>query len=359
MKIRNQVYLVRSLCFSVPVLALMACDQDNRIPKPEASAPVAVAAASAPVTSSTIDPVRLALFKPLPASVPNPKIPESPEKIDLGRHLYFETRMSLDNTLSCNSCHDLDKFGVDNEPTSPGVKHVRGDRNSPTVYNAAGHFTQFWDGREPDVEAQAKGPITNPKEMAMPDPNAVVKRLKGIKGYVDAFKKAYPGEKDPINYDNVGNLIGMFERKLMTPSRWDKFLNGDQSALTSAEKQGFNKFSEVGCTACHMGAYVGGSMFQKLGLVKPYESKDQGRFDLTKQEADRMMFKVPSLRNVEKTAPYFHDGSIATLEQAVKLMGTHQLGRELSDADVASITTWLKSLTGEVPKDYIQKPKPL
>lgn len=337
------------------LLTLSACDQDNRVQKPNPSA-LAGPSAAAPA-KPTIDASKLALFKALPSEVPNPKNAENPDKIALGRVLYYETRLSKDNTISCNSCHVLDKFGVDNQPTSEGVGHVRGDRNSPTVYNAAGHFVQFWDGREPDVEAQAKGPITNPKEMALADGKAVVASLKKIKGYQDLFKKAFPEDKDPITYDNVGRAIGAFERKLLTPSRWDKFIAGDQNALSDAEKAGFNKFTEVGCTACHMGPYVGGQMFQKLGLVKPYESKDLGRFAVTKQEADKFMFKVPSLRNVEKTAPYFHDGSVATLEQAVKLMANHQLGRELNDADTASIIAWLKSLTGELPTDYIQKPE--
>jgi cytochrome c peroxidase len=195
--------------------------------------------------------------------------------------------------------------------------------------------------------------------MAMPDEKAVVAELRKVKWYEEQFKKAFPEAKgDPITMDNLAKAIGAFERKLVTPSRWDKFLGGDKNALTSAEKVGFKKFTETGCNTCHAGPYVGGAMFQKLGLVKPWPKQDdQGRFEVTKQDADKMVFKVPSLRNVEKTAPYFHDGSVATLEEAVKLMANHQLGKTLDDADVASIVAFLKSLTGVIPRDYIAESK--
>jgi len=293
----------------------------------------------------------------LPADAPNPANPFSDAKIELGRMLYYDTRLSINDKLSCNTCHDLARFGVDNEPTSPGHEGRRGARNSPTVYNAALHFRQFWDGRAADVEEQAKGPVLNPVEMGMPDADYVVKVLRTIEGYRPRFEAAFPGEAEPITYDNAARAVGAFERKLMTPSRFDDFLNGRDDALSDAELAGLATYIDSGCTACHMGPAAGGTMYQKLGLVHPLETKDPGRYEATQVEADRGFFKVPSLRNVEKTGPYFHDGSVATLPEAVRLMGWHQLGRQLSDADVASIVTFLHALTGRVDEAFVAKPE--
>jgi len=298
------------------------------------------------------------MFKPLPANMDSAANPGTPAKIELGRILYYENRLSKSQKFSCNSSHMLDKYGVDNEPTSEGHKGQRGDRNSPTSYNAAGHIAQFWDGRAADVEAQAKGPVLNPVEMAMPDEKTVVATLKSMPEYVTLFQKAFPGEKEPISYDNMAKAIGAFERKLVTPSRWDKFLAGDEKALTDAEKAGFLKFSDAGCATCHMGALVGGTMYQKLGVVKPYPGlKDDGRMKATKVADDKAFFKVPSLRNVEKTFPYYHDGQVKSLEEAVARMSDYQLGKKLAPADAAAILTWLKTLTGPLPLDYIKAPK--
>ena len=211
--------------------------------------------------------------------------------MELGRMLYFETRLSRSQTISCNSCHQLDGYGVDHRPTSEGYLNQHGDRNSPTVYNAAAHFVQFWDGRAADVEAQARGPVLNPVEMAMASDKQVVRVLKS------------------------------------------------------------------GCGTCHAGALLGGNLYQKLGNVKPYpDSTDPGRFKVTRQEADRMIFKVPSLRNVEKTGPYFHNGKVARLEDAVDQMAEYQLGKRLSPEEVVSITTYLHSLTGAIPARLIKPP---
>jgi len=216
---------------------------------------------------------------------------------------------------------------------------------------------QFWDGRAPTVEEQAKGPILNPVEMAMPNEKRALAVVDSMPEYVAAFQKAFPGEKHPVTFDNLAKAIGVFERKLVTVSRWDKFLGGDQAALTDAEKAGLNKFLDAGCQNCHNGIYLGGSMFQKLGLAIPWDNaNDPGRFAVTKQEADRMVFKVPTLRNIEKTAPYFHDGSIATLDEAVRQMANHQLARTLSKEEADSIATFLKALTGELPTEYIKEP---
>lgn len=305
-----------------------------------------------------IPPEKLRAFRPLPASMESASNPSSLARIDLGRMLYFENRLSRSHKFSCNSCHMLDKFGVDNEPTSEGHRGQRGNRNSPTVYNAAAHMAQFWDGRARDVEAQAKGPILNPVEMAMPDEKSVVAVLKSMPEYVTLFAKAFPGEKDPVTYDNVAKAIGVFERGLITPARWDKFLAGDRNALTDAEKSGFLKFTSAGCAACHSGALLGGSMYQKLGVVKPYpDNKDLGRGGVTKSETENFYFKVPSLRNVEKTGPYLHNGRTQTLAEAISAMGDYQLGMKLTAAEVASISTWLKTLTGELPAKYIAQPR--
>jgi cytochrome c peroxidase len=228
------------------------------------------ACVKSPSESATIDPAKLKMFKPV-ADVVAPKDGTlTEEKVALGRMLYYDTRLSKSQKISCNSCHNLAKYGVDGEPTSDGHKGQKGDRNSPTVYHAAGQFVQFWDGRAKDVEEQAKGPVLNPVEMAMVSDKAVVATLKSMPEYVAAFKKAFPNAKDPVTYDNVGKAIGAFERKLVTPSRWDKFLKGDETALTAGEKAGFNAFASAGCATCHAGTYLGGNMFQKAGLVKAW-----------------------------------------------------------------------------------------
>jgi cytochrome c peroxidase len=307
--------------------------------------------------SQTIDPARLQVFAPLPKRAPAAE-PLSEERASLGRMLYYEKRLSVDHDISCNSCHALDKYGVDGEPTSDGHKGQAGTRNSPTVYNAAEHVAQFWDGRAPDVEEQAKGPVLNPVEMAMPNQKVVVAVLKSMPGYVKAFQAAFPDEKDPVSFDNMAKAIGAFERRLITPSRWDKFLEGDQNALTNEEKQGFNTFMTAGCQTCHFGALLGASLYQKLGVIKPYpDTSDQGRFQVTKNEGDKMVFKVPSLRNIEKTGPYFHNGKVGTLEEAVQRMGEYQVGKKLTEAEILSIVTWMKSLTGEIPAEYIKPPE--
>ena len=300
---------------------------------------------------------QLAIFGKLPAEWPNPQNPSSPEKIALGRMLYFEPRLSLSQEISCNSCHGLETFGVDRKAFSDGHAGHKTGRNSPTVYNAAGHLAQFWDGRAADVEAQAKGPILAGGEMAMPDADYVIKVLKSIPGYETHFKAAFPGEADPITYDNVAKAIGAFERKLSTPGRFDDYLEGKEDALTADEKRGLGKFLATGCTACHNGPAFGGMLYQKLGLVKPWPFlNDVGRSKITGNEAEKGFFKVPSLRNIAETGPYFHDGSINSLELAVALMAEHQLGRTLPTEDVADIATFLRSLTGRIDESYVAAP---
>jgi cytochrome c peroxidase len=318
---------------------------------PMAQAPKAIEA------SADFNPRLLRRFLPVRARIDAEGRPASDELVALGRTLFYDKRLSKNRDLSCNSCHKLDAYGVDGEATSPGFGGQRGGRNSPTVYNSAGYFAQFWDGRASDVEAQAKGPILNPIEMAMPDEQSVVLRLKAIPGYVSAFQRAFPGESAPVTYDNVGRAIGAFERGLTTPSRWDSYLKGDKSALSPAEVDGLKLFTNVGCMVCHTGEFLGGNSYQRAGAVEPWPNQtDEGRAAVTKNAADRMMFKVPTLRNIAKTAPYFHDGSAKTLDVAVRMMGKHQLGLELEDGEVRSIVTWLGSLTGELPMSYIAVP---
>ncbi len=300
----------------------------------------------------------LKLFAPLPAVMNSPDNVVTDAKVKLGRILYYDPRLSANQKISCNTCHPLDAYGAESKRVSTGHKNQQGNRNAPTVYNAAGHFVQFWDGRAPTVEEQAKGPITNPVEMAMPSNAAAVQVIKSMPEYIALFQTAFPNDKDPVTYDNMALAIGAFERGLVTPSRWDAFLEGDQSALTGSEKSGFNTFAATGCQWCHNGAYVGGSAYQKLGVMKPWPKQtDQGRYQVTKEEVDKMVFKVPSLRNIKKTGPYFHDGSVSTLEQAIRNMAVHQRGVELTDAQIKSIETWMGSLTGEIPMSYIKLPE--
>ena len=301
-------------------------------------------------------------FGTLPTSAPNEANVSSEAKILLGQTLYFDNRLSKDGNISCNSCHDLATYGVDNLATSPGDDGTLGDRNSPTVLNAALHISQFWDGREPDVEAQAGGPILNAVEMAMPDEASVMNRLKEIDGYKSLFTSAFPGEDDPYTYQNLKNAIGVFERELLTPSRFDKYIAGEESALTSSEQKGLQTFVDQACITCHMGNLLGGSMYQKLGLFGNYseltgaKKDDLGKFAVTGNENDKYMFKVPSLRNIEKTAPYYHDGGVESLAESVKLMDKLQLNKNITDEQVAEIVTFLNSLTGEVPEKYQTAP---
>lgn len=288
-----------------------------------------------------------AILAPLPDKMPGAE-KDTPALIGLGEKLYFEKRMSVNEKMSCNDCHMVDKnrAGVDNEPTSEGVHGKRGDRNSPTTLNAGFHFAQFWDGRAKNLEEQAKGPVLNPVEMAMPDEAEVIKRLSADKDYPKLFKTAFPGEATPINYDNFARAIAAFERTLITHDRFDDFLKGDDTALNPQEQRGLDLFLTTGCTTCHMGPTIGGNMYQKVGLLHPYaNTNDVGRIKITNEEWDQFRFKVPSLRNVALTWPYFHDGKIASLDTAIKQMAYMQLDKQLPDEDVAAIKAFLMSLS--------------
>lgn len=300
---------------------------------------------------------QLALFAPLPTVFPSARNPITSVKVKLGRRLYYETLLSNNHEISCNSCHSLTSYGADGRQFSMGDRGQLGRRNSPTVYNAAGHLAQFWDGRAASVEEQALGPILNPVEMAMGDSTQVLVHLRADPTYVVAFHEAFPGTAQPVTYTNVGLAIGAFERGLVTPSPWDHFLEGDTTALTPRQKEGFTTFIQMGCASCHNGMLVGGSTYQKAGLAEPWPiQSDSGRFAVTRQMQDVMVFKVPSLRNVARTGPYFHDGSVGDLAQAVQRMARYQLGRELAPGQVQAISAWLESLTGEIPAAYIAYP---
>jgi len=350
---------------AAPVVYALTAGSPANQPGPTAAAPASGSAPAAKASADVKGPAaeipaeRLETMKPLPAVFVNEANPITEEKVTLGRMLFFEKRLSKNHDVSCNSCHDLAKFGVDGKPVSEGHKGQKGGRNSPTVYNAAVQFVQFWDGRAKDVEQQAGGPIVNPVEMAMPDQAAAVAVLSSIPEYVEHFGKAFPGDKDPVTYANLEKAIGAFERKLVTPGRWDAFLGGKKDAITADEKKGFNVFFEAGCTTCHNGPGVGGGSYQKLGAVKAWPNqKDQGRFEVTKADADKLMFKVPTLRNVAHTAPYFHDASAKTLEEAVRAMAEHQLGKKLTDEEVKLVVGWLGTLSSDPSKlaDYVKEP---
>lgn len=279
-------------------------------------------------------------------------------KIDLGKKLFFDKALSKNGTVSCNSCHNLATFGVDNKSFSPGDTGQLGGRNSPSVIYAYLHGMQFWDGRAKDVEEQAGGPLLNPVEHGIPNKEFLEKKLRLIPEYQAAFKSVFPEDKEPISFANLTNAIGAFERQLAPKSKFDNYLDGDDKALTDQEKKGLAAFIDNGCITCHSGVAVGGQLLQKFGLYGDYakltHSKkiDMGVYDRTKKEGDQFMFKTPSLRNVEKTYPYFHDGSVASLKEAIKIMGKLQVNKDLVDADINDIEAFLKTLTADVDAKY-------
>ncbi len=277
----------------------------------------------------------------------------NPGKVQLGLMLFFEPRLSKSHGISCNSCHNLMTSGADNMPSSIGHGWKLGPINSPTVYNSKYNIAQFWDGRAKDLKEQAGGPVGNPGEMASTHTLAA-ETLQTLPEYRELFKKVYGNEK--ITMANVQDAIAAFEETLVTPhSRFDQWLKGDDKALAANELRGYETFKAKGCIGCHNGPAVGGGMFQKFGLVKPYSGNDKpgaqvGRFGVTKDAADKYVFKVPTLRNIEFTAPYFHDASAWTLEEAIKTMAYVQLGTTATDAEIADIIAFLKTLSGERPK---------
>ena len=300
----------------------------------------------------------VAFFAPPPTPSGTPAPEDTEARIALGRMLFFDARLSKNHDVSCNTCHDLATNGADREAVSRGHLGRKGRRNSPTVYNVGGYVAQFWDGRAPTLEIQAEGPLFEPSEMAMPDDKRVLATLTSMPEYVKRFQEAFPGEKKPVTLANLTRALAAFQRQLTTPSRFDQFLAGQQEALSPQERRGLELFVTTGCITCHGGPAVGGTSLQKLGLVEPYpRDTDPGRYEVTREEEDRMKFRVPTLRNVEKTAPYLHDGSVAGLDEVVRVMARYQLGKTLSPAQVEELVAFLRSLTGELPARYLAPPE--
>ena len=297
------------------------------------------------------------LFQPIPDTPP--KIADNPitkEKVELGRMLYFDPRLSGSHFISCNSCHNLGMGGDDNETTSIGHGWTMGPRNAPTVLNAVFNASQFWDGRAKDLKDQAKGPVQNPIEMHNTAENAV-KTLKSMPGYVKAFKAAFPKDEDPVTFDNMAKAIEAFEATLITPdSRFDRFLKGDVNALNEKERKGLALFIDKGCAGCHNGVNLGGQDFQKFGVAEEPPAvarnpEDTGREKITGNADDRYVFRVAPLRNIALTAPYFHTGKVWDLKEAVKIMADSQLGKgTVNDEEADAIVAFLKTLTGRQPK---------
>lgn len=296
------------------------------------------------------------LFKPLPTQPPAlPGNAASPAKVTLGKMLYFDPRLSESHAISCNSCHMIGMGGVDLQETSLGHRWQHGGRNAPTVYNAVFDVAQFWDGRAKDLEQQAGGPLVNPVEMDT-TPEHAVEQLKGIPGYDAFFAKAFPGEPDALTFENIRRAIAVFEATLITPDApFDRYLRGDASALDASQTAGLKIFIDKGCAGCHGGINVGGGMYAPFGVVERpgadiLPPEDKGRFAVTKTVSDTYVFRVPSLRNVALTPPYFHSGKVWDLRQAVAIMGSSQLGAQLTDAEVDHVTAFLGSLTGRQPQ---------
>jgi cytochrome c peroxidase len=295
------------------------------------------------------------MFKPIPQEPPELKgNPLTPEKIELGKTLYFDPRLSASALISCNTCHNVGMGGDDYQQTSIGHGWEKGPRNAPTVLNAVFNIAQFWDGRAPDLREQAKGPVQASVEMNN-KPEQVIKTLKSMPEYIQMFQAAFPGDKDPVTFDNMAKAIEAFEATLITPdSRFDLYLKGDDVALTAEEKEGLELFMGKGCGACHGGINMGGAGYFPFGVVeKPQDEivgEDKGRFQVTGAKSDERVFKSPTLRNIALTPPYFHSGVVWGLKEAVAIMSSSQLGISLSDQETAKIVTFLKTATGIQPK---------
>ena len=286
-------------------------------------------------------------IKPLPQTVE-----VNQNKAVLGEKLFFDPQLSKDGTVSCATCHDLNKGGDDGLQFSIGIGGKKGNINAPTVYNAVFNFRQFWDGRAEDLKAQVFGPIENPVEMGHTMAQAVDK-LKKNPMYLSKFTSIYP---DGITQDNVADVIAEYEKTLITPNApFDRYLRGEKDAISKDAKEGYGLFKSKGCIVCHNGINVGGNFYNKFGIFKDANSSALGRYNVTKREEDKFVFKVPSLRNVALTAPYMHDGRTASLKEAIEIMSEHQLGRYITEEEVRKIALFLKSLTGEIPQSVKKK----
>ncbi len=301
-------------------------------------------------------------FSPLPSVMKSAENPVTPEKVKLGKILFYETRISVDGTVSCARCHPVSHYAADGLRVAVGNGCKLNPRNAPTLFNAADQISEHWIGNRRSVEDQAKQALTGPPAFGMPSYEAVEKKLREIHGYPALFKAAFPEDKDPVTADNFASAVGAFERTLITPSSFDAFLKGDAGALSGQQKKGLQIFLDTGCMACHFGTYVGGQMYQKFGIFEPYwkytksEKIDEGRYAVTKKESDKYVFKVPVLRNAAMTPPYFHDGSVDRLEDAVTVMAKVQLGKDIDAGQASAIVAFLDSLTGQIPEDFLRVP---
>lgn len=317
-----------------------------------------VTASAAPSSENDLLTRARSVFQPLPKTMPSPDNPLTPEKIALGRLLFFEPRASVDGTVSCSRCHQPGLYSTDALPKPIGALHRVNPRNAPVIFNAALQLAEHWRGDRTSVEDQATQALIGPPSFGNPSYEAAMAKLAAIPGYPALFARAFPGEKNPVTPQNWGKAIGAYERTLVTPAPFDAWLQGDERALSAQAKAGLGEFMQLGCAGCHNGAGVGGGMFQKFGLVEDYwketgsPNPDKGRFDVTHRDADLYVFKVPILRNVARTPPYFHDGSVATLPDAVRVMGKVQLGKTLTETQVTELVAFLDSLTGKIPDDF-------
>lgn len=303
-----------------------------------------------------------AIFGPLPASMPSSDNPITPEKVKLGRVLFWEPRISVDRTVSCAKCHPVGLYTVDGLRKALGNHCKENPRNAPTLFNAASQISEHWIGNRTSVEDQAKQALVGPPSYGMPNYESVEKILRRMSGYAAMFKEAFPGEKEPVTVENFAKAVGAFERTLVTPAPFDDFMRGNAKALTDQQKRGLKTFLDTGCMTCHFSPYLGGQMYQKFGVFEPYEKftksqvVDEGRFAVTKGPADKFVFKVPILRNAAETPPYFHDGSVDRLADAVMIMAKVQLAKDLTREQIGDIAAFLKSLTGKIPDAMIAVP---
>ncbi|MEZ4417706.1 MAG: cytochrome-c peroxidase [Gemmatimonadota bacterium] len=333
------------------VLALSACEP-RAAPLEEESAEAAAPAAEIAAPPGVPAGMFARIGEADPVLADNPA---TPAKVELGKMLYFEPRLSASWLISCNTCHNVGLAGVDLLPTSVGHGWQKGPRNAPTVFNAVYNVAQFWDGRARDLEEQAKGPVQAAVEMSS-DPDRVVRTLRSIPEYGERFAQAFPADSDPVTFDNMARAIESFEATLRTPdSPFDRYLGGDAEALSAEEKEGLQLFLSKGCVSCHNGVNVGGQAYFPFGVMRSPGDEirppaDRGRAQVTNTEADNYVFRAPSLRNVELTPPYFHSGSVSHLEDAVRVMSSAQLGAELAEPEIFRITAFLRTLTGIQPE---------
>jgi cytochrome c peroxidase len=303
-----------------------------------------------------------AVFGPLPASMPSADNPITPEKVRLGNMLFFESRISVDGTVSCAKCHPPGLYAADGLRKAIGNHCKENPRNSPTILNAADQISAHWIGNRTGVEDQARQALTGPPAFGMPNNESVEKVLKGMKEYVALFKAAFPHDKDPVTVENFAKAVGSYERTLMTPAPFDDFMQGNAGALSEQQKRGLRAFMDTGCLTCHFSPYLGGKLYQKFGVFEPYQKHtksaqvDEGRFAVTKNESDRFLFKVPVLRNVVMTPPYFHDGSVDRLVDAITIMAKVQLARDITTGQADDIAAFLHSLTGKLPESLARVP---